>query len=360
MVGLESGMLVNHASLGLGKVVAVEPMAVHVVFATQDARLATKLRLPMALSFLGPPATSNAWLSNLSGFALDPKTGRYGRASAWVSHADAVARFTEAFPLAFEDPAYVASDGKRGGRAARWRRAHAAFVAAFGDGRGEGLLAAGDVAGLVAAATRIERIVSPIARDAGRAPFDAGRSDPALARGFFAALFDLLSAPAPDRTRFESFAASARGLAPGATPESSWPVVTLLPFVARPDLHVLLRPHSACEGAQRLGLELAYEAAPSWRTYASLLDSTGQLLEKLRPLGARDHVDVEVFMHAVLANPARSKPPAAAKAPARARAGARAAAEERDEEDPEGGPAEDHAETEAETDAEPVDATFGR
>jgi hypothetical protein len=94
-------------------------------------------------------------------------------------------------------------------------------------------------------------------------------------------------------------------------------VVTLLPFVARPDVHMLLRPHFACDVAQRLGVELAYEAEPNWPTYASLLASAGQLLEKLRPLGARDHVDVEAFMHAVTAKPARpkSKPGAAKAAP---------------------------------------------
>ncbi len=62
---------------------------------------------------------------------------------------------------------------------------------------------------------------------------------------------------------------------------------------------MFLRPHFLCEGAQRLGLELVYEPAPSWATYSSLLEVIRQLLEKLRPLGARDHVDVEVFMHVV-------------------------------------------------------------
>jgi hypothetical protein len=347
MIGLESGMLVHHKSLGLGKVVAVEPTAVHVVFAANDARVATKLRLPMALSFLGPPETSNAWLSKLSGFALDAATGRYSRAAAWLSHADAVARFTAAFPLAFEDRAYVAPEGSRGGRAARWRRAHAAFVATLGDGRGERLLAAGDLAGLAAAAAKIERIASPICRDAGRGPFDAGRSDPVRARGFFEALFALLAEPAPDRARFERLAGSVLALAPGATPESSWPAATLLPFVARPDLHMLLRPHFTCEGAQRLGLALEYEVTPSWTTYASLLDSTRQLLERLRPLGARDHVDVEVFMHAVLASPVRPKPQAGAKGPA----GARARAAE-PEEDPDAEPAEDDDGSDGDVDTE--------
>ena len=138
---LEIGMLVQHASLGLGKIVAVEPKAVHVVFASQDARFATKLRLPMALAFLSPSKDSNARLSALSGFDLDDETGRYGRTSAWLSHADAVARFTQAYPLAFSDPAYVAAEKGRGDRACRWRRAHLAFADAFGEGRGEALLA---------------------------------------------------------------------------------------------------------------------------------------------------------------------------------------------------------------------------
>src|SRR5512146_2576200 len=130
MIGLESGMLVQHASLGLGKVVAVEPTAVHVVFVTQGGHVATKLRLPMALPFLGPPSQPNAWLSGLSGFTLDANTGRYGRGTRWLSHPEAVALFTEAFPLAFEDPTYLAPETGRGDRAA--------LVGAFGDGmRGE-------------------------------------------------------------------------------------------------------------------------------------------------------------------------------------------------------------------------------
>jgi hypothetical protein len=347
MIGLESGMMVQHASLGLGKVVAVEPTAVHVVFVTQGGHVATKLRLPMALPFLGPPSQPNAWLSGLSGFTLDANTGRYGRGTRWLSHPEAVALFTEAFPLAFEDPTYLAPESGRGDRVARWRRAHAAFVGAFGGGQGERLLAAGDVAGLVARAIKIGRIVSPIVRDAARTPFDAGSEDPTAARGFFAGLFDLLSTGAPERARFEALAASVAALAPaGATAESRWPVVTLLPFVARPDVHVLLRPHFLCEGAQRLGLELVYEPAPSWATYSSLLDVTRQLLEKLRPLGARDHVDVEVFMHVVLANPSRPGPQGRGKVKVDARALARADREDEDTETDSG--AEDDAEDEVE------------
>ena len=109
MSDLENGMLVEHASLGVGRVVALEPNAVHVFFANGDARFATKLRLPMALPLLKPSPAPNAWLSGLPGFALDAKTGRYGfGGTAWLSHGDAVERFVAVFPEGFEDPGYLA------------------------------------------------------------------------------------------------------------------------------------------------------------------------------------------------------------------------------------------------------------
>jgi hypothetical protein len=97
-------------------------------------------------------------------------------------------------------------------------------------------------------------------------------------------------------------------MAPGSSQESGWPIVTLLPFVARPDLHMLLRPKFSCDVGHRLGLELAYQPQPNWSTYSALLRSADLLLEKLRPLGARDHVDVEAFMHVATAKHARPKP----------------------------------------------------
>ena len=308
MSDLENGMLVQHASLGLGKVVALEEKAVHVFFAGSDARFATKLRLPMSLPLLTRSASTSAWLSGLSDFSLDAKTGRYGFAGSWLSHADAVVRFRDLFPQAFEDPKYVGDGTDKPGRVNRWRRAHEVYQETLGGGEGERLLAAGDVGGLAERALRVERHVRPLLLE--KASFEDALKNLEAAPGYFAALFDLLAAPAPEQSRFEALAAAVAALAPGAAPESQWPIVTLLPFVARPDLHLLLRPKFACDVAQRLGLELAYEARPSWATYSALLRSAAVLLEKLRPLGARDHVDVESFMHAVTTKHSRprSKP----------------------------------------------------
>jgi hypothetical protein len=307
MSGLENGMMVQHASLGLGKIVALEEKAVHVFFAMSDARFATKLRLPMALPLLAPAESTNAWLSRLSGFAFDAKSGRYGLAGTWLSHTDATARFLEVFPKGFADPSYV-GDGEDGrGRGARWRRAHELYVSTLGGGEGERLLAAGDVGGLVERALRVERAVRPLHKDAEKVSFENALGNLDAARGYFAALFELL-ARAPEQSRFEALAAAVAPMPTGATPESAWAVVTLLPFVARPDLHMLLRPRFACEVGHRLGLELSYESKPSWKTYSALLRSTEELLERLRPLGARDHVDVEAFMQAVTAKHAHPKP----------------------------------------------------
>ena len=307
MSGLENGMMVQHPSLGLGKIVAVEEKAVHVYFAVSDARFATKLRLPMSLPLLAPAETGNAWLSRLSGFAFDAKAGRYGLPGTWLSHTDATARFVELFPKGFADPAYAADAAGKPTRAARWRRAQELYATTLGGGEGERLLAADDVSGLVERALRVEKTVRPLHKDAEKAVFDDALKDRDAARAYFTALFALLATPAPLPERFEALAAAVSATN-GATPESGWPLVTLFPFLARPDLHMLLRPRFACEAGHRLGLELAYEAKPNWVTYSALLRSSELLLEKLAPLGACDHVDVEVFLQVVMAKHARPKP----------------------------------------------------
>lgn len=300
-------MLVQHASLGLGKVVALEEKAVHVFFATSEVRFATKLRLPVALPLLTPADSTSAWLSELSNFTLDRETGRYGLAPAWLPHADAVARFLESFPKGFTDPRYIGDGTDRRERVFRWRRAHDVYVKTLGDGEGERLLAAGDVGSLAERALRVERHVRPMQKNVERASFVDTLKNPDTARGYFAALFELLAASAPEQSRFEALAASVAVIS-GAPLESGWPMVTLLPFVARPDQHMLLQPKSSRDVAHRLGLELAYDLRPNWSTYSALLRSGEALLEKLRPLGARDHFDIEAFMHEVTAKHTRSKP----------------------------------------------------
>jgi hypothetical protein len=303
MNDLKRGVLVRHASLGVGKVVATEPGAVHVFFAAGGKRVATKLRL----AFAGPLLTAvgaegNAWLAGLPSFVHDSKSGRYGLAGNWLSHEEALAHFLEAFPKGFTDPAYCGVGALRRERASRWRRAHEAFVEAFGHGEAERLLAVGDVVELATRALRVERHVRTMQKACEKEVLERALQDAVAGRLFFAALFDFLAAPAPEAPRFEALAVAV-ALLPGGASEAGWPLVTLFPFIAQPDRHMLLRPAFTCEAAQRLGLDLRYESEPNWATYAALLRSSEHLLEELRSMGARDLIDVESFLHVATAKP---------------------------------------------------------
>lgn len=303
MIDLEKGMLVQHASLGLGKVVAVEPKAVHVFFVGRDSRFAAKLRLPDAGNLLKPAGPDErVWLGGGAAFALDEATGRYGYAESWIPHEEAVARFLEAYPKGFADPSYVGEGKGRNGRPARLRRAAAAWEEELGDGEGERLLAAGDVGKLTAAVAAIEKGSGANQSGADKGSLAVALRAPKVAEPFFTALFGFLSTETPERAGFDALAAAAAAFPGDAGP--SWPLVTLLPFLAQPSRHLILRPKLSSQAALRLGFELRFAADPNWITYSTLLRSGAHLLERLREIGAKDLMDVEAFLTVVTTRPA--------------------------------------------------------
>jgi hypothetical protein len=75
---LANGMVVRHATLGIGRVVALEPTAIHVFFVEGERREAAKLRLPAARVFLSPaPSVKDERLQNLPAFTFHPDSGRW-------------------------------------------------------------------------------------------------------------------------------------------------------------------------------------------------------------------------------------------------------------------------------------------
>jgi hypothetical protein len=309
MADLENGMLVQHATLGVGKIVAVEPTAVHVFFPDSDKRFAAKLRLPAARPMLRTDGFErNTWLEGLSAFALDEKAGRYGLAASWLTHDQAVDQFLAAYPEGFADPAYAAG-GPKGGRAARWRAAHDAWAEAFVKGEGERLVADDDLTTLMKRALSVEKLIAPLHPPADVDAVKEAFADEMPTRQFFAALVELLSVPSPGRARFEKLFAAASDLP--VDPAQQWLVATLFPFIASPERHVLLRPKATCEAAERLGCDLRYDASPNWATYAALRGLSTQLLEKLKANGAKDFVDVEAFLHVTASAKRQAKADAA-------------------------------------------------
>jgi hypothetical protein len=300
MTDLRKGMLVQHTSLGLGKIVALETDAVHVFFEASERRFATKLRLASAAPFLSPALAKNAWLKGMGPLSLDAKTNRYGLATTWLTHDEAVARFLEAFPKGFADPKYLAEGKRKGDTEFKWRAAQAAFAEQLG-GEGERLLAAGDVGELVRRALRVERIIGLVHPNPEKASLKDAFADKGAARDFFEALFALLAVASPDRARFEKVASAVAALPQGSTPALAWPLATGFAFLARPDRHMLVRPKATSDAAARLGFDIGYDAAPNWSTYSALLSFVELLLAKLAPIGARDHVDVDAFLQATSA-----------------------------------------------------------
>ena len=296
MSELLAGMLVRHASLGVGKVVAVEPNAVHVFFPESEKRFAAKLRLPAAKALLSTDAAEpDAWLAGLTSFALDATSGRYALAANWLTHEQALAEFLAVYPQGFADPTYAAN-GKRD-RAARWRAASAGWREAFGNGEGDRLVGDGEIGALVRRIAAIEPLTALFAGALEEDGFADAFEDASASRLFFDALFGLLSVPVPSRARFDKLFSAAAGL--GVSPSSAWALATALPFVAQPQRHVVLWPKSTRAAAERLGCDLRYDPSPSWTTYSALRAFAAQILERLKGIGAQDFVDVDAFLHVV-------------------------------------------------------------
>jgi hypothetical protein len=324
MSELQNRMLVQHASLGVGKVVALEPNAVHVFFPESDKRFAVKLRLPAAAPLLRtegiPP---NSWLEGLSDFSLDAKSGRYALAATWLTHDQAIAQFMATYPAGFEDPSFFQADDAKGERASRWRAAHDAWVAALGDGAGEKLLADDGVKEVAKRALKAVKQVSAFAVADDEALSNA-LADVEAAAPYFEALFEVLAAPAPGRARYEKLFAAALAL-PGPD-GSKWAFATLFAFVAQPERNVFLRPKAACDAAARLGCDLKYDETPNWATFSALRAFSTQLLATLKANGARDFIDVECFLHAIVGKKVPAVKSADGAAPKKPRAAPKARA----------------------------------
>lgn len=81
----------------------------------------------------------------------------------------------------------------------------------------------------------------------------------------------------------------------------SWPTATYFPYLWNPEKYMFLKPVVTCDFAERIGhrFQHDYAAEVSSGVYESLLDLANFTLEKIRPLGARDFIDVQSFIWVV-------------------------------------------------------------
>ena len=133
------------------------------------------------------------------------------------------------------------------------------------------------------------------------APFESGAfhdamQDEKAAECYFKALIALLETTPVNAELFTKYAAVVRSLPARRGRVATWPVATVLPYLARPDVHMFLKPEVTKNAAASLGFDLKYEPPPNWKTYEKLLRMGATYLDLLRPLGAADFVDVQSFI----------------------------------------------------------------
>lgn len=96
----------------------------------------------------------------------------------------------------------------------------------------------------------------------------------------------------------------------GEVTSASWPMLTYLPFLWRPDRHIFLKPKVTCDFADRVGHAFGrdYDQGIVPAVYESLLDLAEETRREIAPLGPRDLIDVQSFIWVVGAYPLEPKP----------------------------------------------------
>jgi hypothetical protein len=284
---------------GPGKVLAINGPQVKIFFRSREGRVGQSpivtLRLPEAPLEVAVEQ-ADQWFDHIP---ID-RHGEPVVSRRRLSMEQAVEKFRRYFPLGFEDPVYL-GDTKRGERLAKWS-AHTLWLESLGEGKGQALLKAGEVARVTQLAKEVVGRVSALAQfDA--AAFEDALKAPQAATAFFRATFELLSRPEPDKKKFENLAKAAENLplpeGKGKISPARWTLMTLLPFLARPDTFMFLRPDVTKNAAEILGFDLMYDVHPNWRTYRQLHRLAKLLMKDLKPLGAADWIDVQSFMWVV-------------------------------------------------------------
>ena len=82
---------------------------------------------------------------------------------------------------------------------------------------------------------------------------------------------------------------------------AKWTVVTYLPFLWRPDIHMFLKPEVTKDFSTRVGHPFAseYQPALSMEVYVSLLDMVAEAELELADMNPRDRIDIQSFVWVV-------------------------------------------------------------
>jgi hypothetical protein len=116
------------------------------------------------------------------------------------------------------------------------------------------------------------------------------------ARAFSQGLFDWIYGAGSEQTKFEKWCDTVEGLPRKQTRVLTWPLTTVFGFIARPDVHVFLKPNVTRIAASEYGFEFRYRSRPNWDTYQSLQDFAATVRRDVEDLEPRDNIDIQSFI----------------------------------------------------------------
>jgi hypothetical protein len=290
MAQYKEGTLVENKGApqwGPGKIVHIAGDHLHILFRDIEGNVAKKLRADTPALRLAA-AQSDPILDNLP--PLVEKGGSWIVPGRNLTLESARQKFLHWFPAGFTDPKY------RLGERDYKMEAHRAFEALLGLDEAKDLLLRDEIKVLTAKASSVLSTVNLLDPRFEGPPFRDAMQDENAARSYFKALLELLETTPVNGRLFSRYADAVCSLPAARGRVATWPVATVLPFLARPDVHMFLKPEVTKHAASSLGFDLKYEPTPNWKTYEKLLRMGATYLDLLRPLGATDFVDVQSFI----------------------------------------------------------------
>jgi hypothetical protein len=283
-VHYEKDQLVRHATLGLGKVLAVDGNRVTVFFKDLQENPCRKVvadRLELA-EFQKDP-----WLDN-----LDLELAASGELRTYLTHQGAIEKFLQRYPTGFTtDPSSPYWKDERG---YKWE-AHVAWNQVLDKATFKQLIDDGEYREVVSRAIRVIGPVNMVSRF-DKAALHEGLASSEDAKAFAVSEYEFLYGKGRDELRFARLVDALHNMPQPKTATTKWTVATIVPFLAMPERYIFLKPEVTREAAERRGFALNYKPFPNWLTYSSLLELARILMTELRDLKPRDMIDIQSFI----------------------------------------------------------------
>lgn len=198
-------------------------------------------------------------------------------------------KFLRYYPRGFEDEAYLEAE-----RGYKWA-AHIRWLESLNPMAYRLMLKRGQYDRIADLAVRIESRTNLLFSFEKMALRDAVKTREG-ARIFAQGLHAFLYGKAGDESRFEAWRDAVAELPRKRTRVLTWPVLTVFGFIARPEVHLILKPKVTRLAAESYGFDLGYSSKPDWETYAGLLEFGRTLSKDLRDWNPRDMIDIQGFI----------------------------------------------------------------